>query len=272
MLALVTSLAVVVLLLVVLVIGLLRSYGDVLRRLHELGSPLEGGGLLDDHAAIGARLAGGVTPPPSPHAGATGRGAQDLSGVTPHGSAVAVGVAGRPGVTLLAFLSSGCGTCGAFWEALRRGRRLEVGGGALRTVVVTAGTERESPTTVGGLAGPDVTVVMSTSAWTDYAVPATPYFVLVDGVAGVVGEGSALGWEQLAGLVGRAAGDAGFVLDLSEGSAAPARPNAATGRVQEERVDEALRAAGIGPGDPRLFDSSLGDVPLSPAKDAGARS
>ncbi len=49
---------------------------------------------------------------------------------------------------------------------------------------------------------------MSDQAYADYAVPATPYFVMVDGPSGrVAGEGAAVNWRQLAGLAGRAAGD-----------------------------------------------------------------
>src|SRR5689334_488563 len=110
MTALVVTLAVVMALLVVLVAGLLRSHAEILRTLHDAG-------LAHDPAAPDApaprRRAGAApaVPPsgPSPEA-------SDLSGVTPYGDAVAVGVVGATEPTLLAFLSSGCLTCREFWE------------------------------------------------------------------------------------------------------------------------------------------------------------
>ena len=58
--------------------------------------------------------------------------------------AVSIAVAPARVDTLLAFLSSGCTTCAAFWEAFRDERRLGLPGGT-RLVVVTRGPGRESP-------------------------------------------------------------------------------------------------------------------------------
>jgi hypothetical protein len=260
MLTLVILQTIVVGLLTVLVIGLLRSHGDVLRRLHELGAGLPDGGAadgvaLDPEADIAGRLAPGVAPPKGELTRAV-----DVAGVGPRGGAVSVGLTGAGRLTMLAFLSSGCSTCAGFWQALREGRRLVVSGREVRVVVVTGAPEHEHPSAIGALAGPELTVVMSAAAWADYAVPATPYFVLVDGERGVIGEGSSAGWPQLAGLVERAVGDRGLVLvedaGANEGPTAPV-VDLRGGPAREDRVDAALLRAGIGPGDERLYQSPI---------------
>jgi hypothetical protein len=274
MLSLVVLLAVVVALLVLLVIGLLRSYGEVLRRLHAAGIGLEdaagppvagssgAGSPVDEAAEIARRLDPAVAPP------RTGEAASpvvaDIGGQTPSGDAVVVGLRGEDRITLLAFLSSGCTTCAGFWEPLRAGERVAVGGRDVRLVVVTGGPQHERPTAIAALAGGELTVVMSDVAWQHYAVPATPYFVLVDGEQ-VIGEGSALAWGQLVGLLERAVADRGLTFP-----AAPASSRSADRRANERRrpagsargarVDAALLTAGITPGDPRLFESPIDGV------------
>jgi hypothetical protein len=273
LLALVILQSIVVGLLTVLVIGLLRSHGDVLRRLHELGAGMPDGdagalgprrGLDPEAADIAGRLVDGVAPPK-----AEPTRARDLTGVTPRGGAVSVGLAGRGRLTMLAFLSSGCTTCAGFWQALRDGQRLAVAGREVRFVVVTGAPEHEQPRALAALAPPETTVVMSGPAWADYAVPATPYFVLVDGERGVVGEGSAAGWPQLAGLVERAVSDRGFALD-DDRADDPGGPGAGDAidltagaaerrgaRAREDRADAALLRAGIGPGDEQLYQPPI---------------
>ena len=49
--------------------------------------------------------------------------ASDLSGALPTGGAARAAIAGVEHSTLLAFLSTGCGTCGTFWDALGAPRR-----------------------------------------------------------------------------------------------------------------------------------------------------
>ncbi len=289
--ALVTLLAVVLALVTVLVVGLLRSYGEVLRRLHEAGIGVEhadgdhGGATTAPAAATGApgraamsaaeeaadiarRLDPSVAPPRA--GGADLPAVVDTTGVSPAGDAVAVGLVGSERVTMLAFLSSGCGTCANFWEPLRNGARLTVGERDVRVVVVTGGPQHERPRAVASLAGPDLQVVLSDAAWQHYAVPATPYFVLIDGIHGVLGEGSAMGWDQLVGLMERAVHDRGFALrserpDRDE-QLARAEPRAIDlrgddGPARAARVDAALSAAGIVPGDRRLFESPLDPAP-----------
>jgi hypothetical protein len=122
---------------------------------------------------------------------------------------------------------------------------------------VTKGPEREIPAEVAGLAPPGLAVVMSSDAWTDYEVPGSPFFVLVDGATGRrIGEGVANHFRQVAELVRRAEVDAtafaaGTRDDRDVGLDGPAR---------ESANDRELMEAGILPGDPSLFPTSLEDL------------
>lgn len=166
-------------LLLVLVAGLLRSHAAILRRL----------GPADVAAP----------PPPRPRATETAAAAP-VAGRTPHGDALALSfVEGQP--TLLAFLTTGCSTCAIFWEAL--GTQQPPGGA--QTVIVTHGSEREQPGRLKKLQPDGVPVVMSSQAWEDYGVPGAPYFVLVDGA--VRGEGMATSWTALSSLISDAIDD-----------------------------------------------------------------
>jgi hypothetical protein len=200
--ALVSVETVLLVLLVVLVAALLRSHAEILRRLGPEGSD--------------ARR---VPEPPADIRADTA--APELAGVTPTGDAVKLAFHGAP--TLLAFLSSGCTSCGAFWEKLGEGRPAP----GLDTVIVTRGADREQIAKLRRLARDTVPVVMSSQAWEDYAVPGTPYFVLVEDAA-IQGEGVATTWSALASLLGDA--------------------------IEDQRgLDERLAAAGVGPEHPSLF-------------------
>jgi hypothetical protein len=174
--------------------------------------------------------------------------AADLTGTLPEGGAVHVAVAGASHSTLLAFLSTGCGTCGTFWEQLAHHGDAELPGHQTRVVVVTNGPDAESPAAVAELAPPDFVTVMSSEAWDLYDVPVSPYFVLVDGPSSrIVGEGAGTSWPQILELLGRATAD----LTATRAPSAPRpRPSLARMRGQDraDRVDAELRAAGITPG------------------------
>jgi hypothetical protein len=207
MAVLVTLLGVVLALLAVLVGGLLRSHAEILRALHDLGVDLDpqrvGAGVSTAEGAPVVR-AGDVPSRPT-------RAASDVVGVTPEHDAVSIAVVGARHLTLLAFLSSGSGTCFEFWDAFERGRDVTVPGDA-RLVVVTKDPSNESLTSARRLANTSCPVVMSTAAWDAYDVPVAPFFVLVDGQTGaVVGEGAAANWEQVVSLMHNALGDAGML-------------------------------------------------------------
>jgi hypothetical protein len=138
--------------------------------------------------------------------------------------------------TLLAFLTSGCSTCAGFWETLAEPRLPA----RVQSVIVTHGSERERPAKLRALAPDGVAVVMSSAAWQDYAVPGSPYFVLVDG--GVRGEGVATTWDALASLVRDAIEDEAGAVGVAGGA----------GSRRARSIDATLAAAGIGPDHPSL--------------------
>jgi hypothetical protein len=241
MTAVVVGLAVAVALLGVLVAGLLRANAEMMRALHQMGVDLS----PSAPGSLPAPVTLGLRPTPGRP---DSTDVVDLSGTTPRGDAVSLAVTGVRHDTLMAFLTSGCQTCVGFWDGVRTGPPAVPGGA--RLVVITRGSEAESPGTIGGLAGSgqdEVPVVMSSEAWEHYDIPYAPYFVYVSGPdSRVVGEGVAAGWEQVQTLVANA------VADGTTG-----RPRSRADRARDDAVDRALQEAGIGPGDPRLHPTSI---------------
>lgn len=226
MTALVVVEGVVILVLGLLVAGLLRSHADILKALHELGVDLD-----HDHDEPSFNVQDGVMAP----GGAVGAPAHDISGATLDGGAIGMRLVGGEHRTLLAFLSSGCSTCFILWKTMPSQAPTN-----LRVVAVTRSPEDESVTGLKELAPEGFPVVMSSRAWADYGVPGSPYFVLVDGERGVIGEGSAGTWDRITQLLGEAGGDAGH-------------SHRNSGASRETRADAELTAAGILPGDPSLY-------------------
>src|ERR1700755_3213847 len=106
MAVLVTLLAVVLALLGLLVAGLLRSHAEILRALHQLGVNLDPA--RDDAGlttTVGAPVVRSAEVPKRPS-----RSAVDVVGTTPDHDAVSIAIVGAKHLTLLAFLSSGCGS------------------------------------------------------------------------------------------------------------------------------------------------------------------
>jgi hypothetical protein len=224
MTALIACETVLLVLLVVLVAGLLRSHAEILRRLGPAGAEEVTGAV----AGVPTRIA---------NRGEAGTPAPDVAGTTPAGDAIKLSLSSATATPmLLAFLSSGCTTCQRFWEDLGE-QRLP---GGLGLVVVTHERSRESPSRLRKLAPPGVTVIMSTQAYDEYGVPGAPYFVLVDG--DVRGEGVATTWAALESLLADAIGDV--------------REAAGAGRAGQ--VEARLAAAGIAPGDPSLYPGDPG--------------
>lgn len=223
---------------IVYIVALLRSHADILRRL----TLLEQGG----------------SPARAPVAapGLPGPGDKEIdvpvpiSGTTLAGDSVALSFGPGSPPTLLAFLTSGCTSCAPLWAGLREAADLR--SLAERVIVVTHDSARESPARVARLAPAEAEIVMSSPAWEQYAVPASPHFVLTDGRGGIHGRGSALTWSQLETMVGDARADA------------DAGPAAVAARSTEERAArsaQALARAGIGAGHPSLFPSTSGRGP-----------
>lgn len=233
--------AVLLVLALVYIVALLRSHADILRRL----TVLEQGGAGAPRQSAASALSGGDDDI-----------ATAISGTTLAGDAVALSFGPGSPATLLAFLSSGCQSCAPFWAGLREGAELSA---AARVVVVTHDVTEESPARVARLAPSRAEVVMSSDAWSAYAVPSSPHFVLTDGRGGIRGRGSALNWSQLETMIGQA-GDDADVLDRSA---------ARTTAQRAARSEQALAQAGIGPGHPSLFPSAADTGPLPGADDAG---
>ena len=274
MTAVVVALGVVVAVLGLLVVGLLRSHAEVLRRLHALdGEGADGGGSVAEvrrAEQAGAPVAVEIEDRPDfrarPDLAQPREGfatAADVTGTTPSGEAVGIAVTRARGATVLAFLTSTCSTCLAFWEAFARPDALGLPDGT-RLVALTKGPDDESRSEVARKAVPGLDVVMSTEAWMDYEVPVAPYVVLVDGPTGRVrGEGAATSWDQVVGLIRNAVDD-----DEAEhaGHLTSADVNERRRRLElddhrrERRVDAELAAAGLRPGDPRLHPVGEGDL------------
>jgi hypothetical protein len=250
MTAVVVGLVVVTALLSVLVVGLLKSHGEILRALHDLGAG------LDDEPKGTFQAVRAEPPAATATAGRSGPSttplpdAVDISGTTPDGAVASVAVSGVAHHTLLCFLTTGCDMCHGFWDALADPAARAALGADTRVVAVTQDERTEMRSAVMRLAPPDVTTIMSTDAWDAYNVPVAPFFVLVDGTSGrVVGEGAAPAFEQLVDLLGRAATD-------RPGSGSTPRRSGGQ-RQREEDTDEILRQAGIEPGDPRLHHQGI---------------
>lgn len=213
-----------------IVFGLLRTHAEILRALDRAGVP------LDDGADAGAAPIG-----PVPVAGPTTRSeAVDIVGTVPGGGPVKVALAGDHH-TLLAFLSSGCRTCQAFWTEFASAT-VEMPGHDTRLVIVAQDPAHDSESKLAELAPVGVRTVCSSDAWNAYGVPGSPYFALVDGRTGrVVGSGTATGWEQVRGLLSQALDD-----------------DAISGSGRGTTADDALAASGIGPGHPSLYPDGAG--------------
>ena len=221
-------------LLTLLVAGLLRSHAEILRRLHEMGAGLDShaGGDPSSHAvAIDLR----------PPVGGGFAASADVAGAGLDEGVLHVAITGVAHHTLLAFLSSGCLTCRTFWDAFADPRALDLPDD-VRLVVVTKDAAEERVSELRKVAPDRLPVVMSSAAWNDYHVPGSPYFVLVDGLAGRVrGEGTGAHWEQVQNLLRQASDD---LPPDGRGGGRDAR---------EARIDRELLAYGIAPGDPSLF-------------------
>jgi hypothetical protein len=216
---------VVIVLLVVLVAGLLKSHAEILRQLDALGA-----GEPEGRSERRPRTTGLGQAPTS-----------EIVGVEPSGSATSVSLKHGRGETLLAFLSTGCASCRVFWAELNPDSRLPTP--HTRPVIVTKGPESESPAKVRDLAPGGIRVVMSDDAWDAYRVPLTPYFMLVDDSGMILGEGSAT--------------DMGRLIDLFEQAAADADPTRLDTRERERFTDERLSKSGVEPGDSSLYDDPL---------------
>jgi hypothetical protein len=218
-------------LLAVFVLALLRSHAEIIARLTTLERQ---GSLGPQQARSEQQFVGQAREPRT--------AAPGIVGQTLAGDAVKLDLGEGSPTTLLAFLSSGCAACAPLWRDLHEGVATPAGA---RLLLLAKDLTEESPSHLAELAPGRPELVLSTQAWRDYAVPASPHFVLVDGGSGtIVGRGSARSWEQIAAIVERAIADA--ELD---------RRRARSTSERAERAEQALAVAGIGPGHPSLYPS-----------------
>ncbi len=183
---------IVLALLAVVVVSLLRSHAELLRRLPEPDDEQEH---LHDHDDERPVLSPDL---PSPKRVASR--AHDVAGSTLDGDQVVVSAASGSD-TLFAFLSTGCLTCQGFWDGLQPAAHEPLPGDT-RVVVVVKDAAFESPSRLAKLAPPDVPVIQSSAAWEDFGVRMSPYFCFVDGATGEVrSEGAAMTWQQVSSLL-----------------------------------------------------------------------
>jgi hypothetical protein len=185
--------SVVLVLVALVVVGLLRSHAEILRRLP--AEPDTAGTTTATHDHDTNKTPMIPEHLPGPRADQTP--VVTIAGDTLDGGQLAI----DPGKTdtLVAFLSSGCLTCKTFWDALQPGRRKPLPGDA-RPIIVVKDSAFESPSRLRELAPPDLPVVMSSQAWGDYNIAMSPYFLFVSGGT-VRSEGAASSWEQVSSLL-----------------------------------------------------------------------
>lgn len=225
-------------LVILLLAGLLRSHAEILRALR-MDNRDEDGRVTEDSREIYESperrpLREGAEPAP------------DLVGETLRADPFVVGMRPESNDVLLAFLSTGCLTCQAFWTDLHEGRAPMIPNGG-RLVVVTKSRDSESLSKLRDWEPKGVPLLMSSEAWDAYKVPSSPYFVLVDGSSATIyGEGSATSWHQVTSLLSDALADEQLI---AEGGV----PDAVRSGDRTARIDRELAAAGIGPGHPSLY-------------------
>jgi hypothetical protein len=184
---------IVLTLLAVVVVSLLRSHAELLRRLPE---PDEDHAHVHDDAEPERPVLSADLPRPKRVASR----AHDVTGSTLDGDQVVVSAASGTN-TLFAFLSTGCLTCQGFWDGLQPGTREPLPGDT-RVIVVVKDPAFESPSRLAKLAPPDVPVIQSSVAWEDFGVQMSPYFCFVDGRTGELrSEGAAMTWHQVSSLL-----------------------------------------------------------------------
>lgn len=254
--------------LALLVVGMLRAYAEVIRRLENLDRAGVVIGAAPNGNAAAPEVGAQAETETEPGAG-VGDLALPIQGHRPGGGATAIDLSGgRSDGTLLTFLSAGCVSCGEIWEAVTAGAEDLTKLGIGRVVIVTKAPGEEDPVRIQRLSNGFGDVVMSSEAFRDYAADFTPYFVLVKPSGEVAGVGTAQSWPQMLEMIREATLDEAFAKRLTpkRGILAMARkwtarsgPRAETPAEQSARADAELAAAGIGPGHPSLYPDTGGD-------------
>jgi hypothetical protein len=220
---------VVIVLLTILVAGLLKSHAEILRQLHALGASEDGS--VTTSVGSTPRTAGFEAVP-----------TDTLVGTNLSGDPVSLSLSHGRGNTLIAFLSSGCLSCQAFWSEFSG--EFELPTPDARTVIVTKGPGSESVSRLSELAPSNLPLVMSDDIWDTFKVPMTPYFLFVNGTGSIIGEGAASSWRHLISLLRQSLRDS-------------RDPVHADTTRRSDMTDDQLRGAGIEPGDETLYKNPL---------------
>jgi hypothetical protein len=225
MTAIVTVETLVLALVILLLAGLLRSHAELLRVVTHLEGLL---GTPSEPAA--AELAAST---------ASLDRAPDLIGDTLQRGRYRIPLTPSSKNTLIAFLSSGCSTCGDFWREFRESADLRLPA-HVQLVIVAKDRMYEAVSQLRKVAPEGIPMLLSSQAWTDYHVPVSPYFVYVDGATGRIhGSGSAETWDQAISLLADAVEDADDELLVASGVASKDNP---TGRTTiAQRAQELVR-------------------------------
>jgi len=179
--AVVVAEAVAIGILTLLVSGLLRTQARIVAALRQLQPPP--GVTTGAHGAWeGGAKQGAVAP--------------EVWGVDLDGRAVHVTTDQH---RVLAFLTSGCASCGWWWQQLASAGPTMVPG----LVVVTPDPQTDAPEDIRALWRPGLTVVMSSDAWEHYGVRAGSSFVVI-GDDRIQAAGTAADWDGLVALLSAA--------------------------------------------------------------------
>ena len=153
-------------------------------------------------------FASGLRPIPSGTADAPAAWpAADVEGVSPAGEPIEVRLDEVGGRLLLAFLTTDCIGCRAFWDVLRRVEDSHLPDD-VSSVVVTRGPSVVASEEVAASAAGfgQVPVIMSERAWTDYRVTSYPFFVVAEARSRtVIAETVGLGWDDVLSLLSQEA-------------------------------------------------------------------
>jgi hypothetical protein len=179
--AVVVAEAVAIAILSLLISGLLRTQTRIVEALRQLQAAREATPATR-HGWDGVPTLAAVAP--------------EVSGVDLDGRPVRLATDRR---RVLAFLTSGCSSCGWWWQ------QLAAAGSAMVTglVVVTPDPGSDAPDDIRALWRPGLAVVMSSGAWEAYGVRSGSTFVVVDD-GRIVAAGSAGDWDALAALLSAA--------------------------------------------------------------------
>ena len=238
--------AVILLSVGLLMIGLLRSHAEVLRRLE----------LVERSRS---------TRPSLPVRDSEAPVAHDIVGESINGSVMGLSLLDSEEAYLLAFLSSGCLTCQDFWQSLREKGSQDLPG-SVRLLIVTKDRSLESPSRLQELAPQSIPLVMSTEAWDAYEVPAAPYFIYIGARSGLIaGEGSASSWDQVLSLFRDALLDEEFSTKHSFADLGlVARGPVMRGNDNVGLDDETLARSGIHPDHSSLYAAPLSEAGAAP--------